>query len=549
MIAATPLAISKSLRAPNANSLLFSNVAKRNREKVNFEQMEVVPKPKIKELKSNNVSNDARINLSLERRISLLAKPKKEKYDELMKLKAAQELEEIEKNCSFHPTITSHPIQNRRAKHSVEDRLFREAAHREMERNKLKRNYEDTVLDSYAFTPRINQNTKTLLNEDYKPLHERLYELTKESEKKQHDLLKRKRAEEKPSFHPSLSINTNKYVRNDENVMDRLAKTETIREQKMAETKRRVEAEKFEECTFQPSISEVSRSLSGNFTFEERLNRHYKSKQYNTKVNSLENQETYTFKPKISSSSRAMTQNQTQNVVERLTTPKRKVKNIVGQDSPSFQPEINKRSSAFVETKSRKNIHEHLYNQTKIQKRNKHLLKEKMEKSNSSSFKPDLSQTKEKNIDTSKFSLFSGSNSVMEKIKKMAEEKEQWIAKEKTKHDQDELENCSFEPHFYEKQELSDKPVLVRGLNHYLTRKEKGRQKIKEKEEIENKVFMKDIINKPTYNIDKPQVFPLSVSKNTTKMMPQSSKTMNLLFPTPKKLINKRQIEENVHSQ
>lgn len=102
-----------------------------------------------------------------------LSSPKTIEISKRLKEKELSECQKFEEECTFKPN--PHKEKRFRDSEKVTERLHKLADQLKEKREKLKRDYQENICESYSFKPEIDKNSKQLmLKYETKPIHERV---------------------------------------------------------------------------------------------------------------------------------------------------------------------------------------------------------------------------------------------------------------------------------------------------------------------------------------------------------------------------------------
>ena len=477
-----------------------------------------------------------------EERLNRLSKPKTVQITERMKQREFNEEEKFREENNNYPNNVRKNVDPQK----VSNRLYK--LHEQIKENKekLKREFEDSKLKECSFAPEINEKSKILMNKyEKKPLYERCedYEKAKNENlsrirqniEKEENEQKRPKISEKSKELALQSRAYNNSEFSNEDIYTRLYK-ENIKNEKQ-----NYKNKEMEECTFIPQCNNLGTYYTndeiyqnyGNiddFLERQKIYDEIKKDRLEKKINKTQERESCSFKPKINLTSdilmKTNIERANENQVdkyERLYNDAQKYKERKEQlenfynAQYDYKPKINELSK-FIGRET--NINQ--LNQSNLSKNSsKNKLYSSINSKNNKStysekectFKPKIYTNKKYNHIQSNYKNDDG---MLDRINEEVRNKTEKVRDLQNILEKKDDEECLFNPEIDKEIPNFDnnKPMYMKGMARYLEQMEKARQAKRDKEQREKEVFVTGENWSKNNLITVPKPFKLSYQNN-----------------------------------
>lgn len=467
-------------------------------------------------------------------RLARLSRPKTIEVNERMRQKELNEQKALSKspfknNYSNYYSGVNHKVNPS----EVSNKLFKLHQQMKEKKEKLKREYEDKIIQDYSFAPQINPQSKILMNkyDNNIDIYERgeIFERAKAEnlKLKREALEKEQRAKNKPiisekSKQLAMRRNNTSYETGND-VYNRL-----YRENTKNETENRSYINKeLDECTFTPNICSKSMLGSGeiyegdpgninDFLERQKIYDEIKKDRLNRKISKANSKNEYTFKPKINLTSdilvktNSLRANENQkDKYDRLYEDYKKIQNRKEQLESfynaqyDFKPKINELSrfigreptvhNLYQGNKSTDNPHTEEHNNFSTTLNNKSYMNTRGSMSsyidNECTFQPKLNNNSKYDYVKSNYK---NDEAILERINDEVKSKNEKITGLQNVLVKKDVAECKFQPEINKSipNFESNKPMVMKGMAKYLEQMEKARKAKRDKEEREKEVFI-----------------------------------------------------------
>ena len=467
-------------------------------------------------------------------RLARLSRPKTIEINERMKQKELNEQKALSKspfkyNYSNYYSEVNHKVNPS----EVSNKLFKLHQQMKEKKEKLKREYEDKIIQDYSFAPQINPQSKLLMNkyDNNIDIYERgeIFERAKAEnlKLKREALEQEQRAKNKPmisekSKQLAMRRNNTSYDTGND-VYNRLYRENTKNEN---ENRSYINKE-LDECTFTPNI--CSKSVLGpgetyegdpgninDFLERQKIYDEIKKDRLNRKISKANSKNEYTFKPKINLTSdilvktNSLRANENQkDKYDRLYEDYKKIQNRKEQLESfynaqyDFKPKINELSrfigrdptvhNLYQGNKSTDNPQTEDRNNVSTTLNNKSYMNTKGSMSsyidNECTFQPKLNNNSKYDYVKSNYK---NDEAILARINDEVKSKNEKITGLQNVLVKKDVAECKFQPEINKSVPNfeSNKPMVMKGMAKYLEQMEKARKAKRDKEEREKEVFI-----------------------------------------------------------
>ena len=471
-------------------------------------------------------------------RLARLSKPKSIQITERMKQKEFNEEEKFREENNNYPNNINKKINPQ----TVSNRLYK--LHEQIKENKekLKREFEDSKLKECSFSPEINEKSKKIKYDE--PLYKRCTDFEKAKNENlsriRQNIEKEENEQKKPKISEKskeLALQSRAYNNSEfsnEDIYTRLYK-ENIKNEK-----HNYRNKEMEECTFIPQCNNLGTYYTndeiyqnyGNiddFLERQKIYDEIKKDRLEKKLNKNQERESCSFKPKINLTSDILMKtnieraNENQidkyerlyNDAQKYKEKKEQLENFYNAQY-DYKPKINELSK-FIGRET--NINQ--LNQSNISKNSsKNKLLSSMSKNNKTTyseqectFKPKINSNKKYNHIQSNYKNDDG---MLERINEEVRNKTEKVKDLQNILEKKDDEECLFNPEINKEIPNFDnnKPMYMKGMARYLEQMEKARQAKRDKEQREKEVFITGENWSKNNLITVPKPFKLSYQNN-----------------------------------
>ena len=467
-------------------------------------------------------------------RLARLSRPKTIEINERMKQKELNEQKALSKSPFKYNYSNYYSEANHKVNPSeVSNKLFKLHQQMKEKKEKLKREYEDKIIQDYSFAPQINPQSKLLMNkyDNNIDIYERgeIFERAKAEnlKLKREALEQEQRAKNKPmisekSKQLAMRRNNTSYDTGND-VYNRLYRENTKNEN---ENRSYINKE-LDECTFTPNI--CSKSVLGpgetyegdpgninDFLERQKIYDEIKKDRLNRKISQANSKNEYTFKPKINLTSdilvktNSLRANENQkDKYDRLYEDYKKIQNRKEQLESfynaqyDFKPKINELSrfigrdptvhNLYQGNKSTDNPQTEDRNNVSTTLNNKSYMNTKGSMSsyidNECTFQPKLNNNSKYDYVKSNYK---NDEAILARINDEVKSKNEKITGLQNVLVKKDVAECKFQPQINKSVPNfeSNKPMVMKGMAKYLEQMEKARKAKRDKEEREKEVFI-----------------------------------------------------------
>lgn len=467
-------------------------------------------------------------------RLARLSRPKTIEINERMKQKELNEQKALSKSPFKYNYSNYYSEANHKVNPSeVSNKLFKLHQQMKEKKEKLKREYEDKIIQDYSFAPQINPQSKLLMNkyDNNIDIYERgeIFERAKAEnlKLKREALEQEQRAKNKPmisekSKQLAMRRNNTSYDTGND-VYNRLYRENTKNEN---ENRSYINKE-LDECTFTPNI--CSKSVLGpgetyegdpgninDFLERQKIYDEIKKDRLNRKISKANSKNEYTFKPKINLTSdilvktNSLRANENQkDKYDRLYEDYKKIQNRKEQLESfynaqyDFKPKINELSrfigrdptvhNLYQGNKSTDNPQTEDRNNVSTTLNNKSYMNTKGSMSsyidNECTFQPKLNNNSKYDYVKSNYK---NDEAILARINDEVKSKNEKITGLQNVLVKKDVAECKFQPQINKSipNFESNKPMVMKGMAKYLEQMEKARKAKRDKEEREKEVFI-----------------------------------------------------------
>lgn len=467
-------------------------------------------------------------------RLARLSRPKTIEINERMKQKELNEQKALSKSPFKYNYSNYYSEANHKVNPSeVSNKLFKLHQQMKEKKEKLKREYEDKIIQDYSFAPQINPQSKLLMNkyDNNIDIYERgeIFERAKAEnlKLKREALEQEQRAKNKPmisekSKQLAMRRNNTSYDTGND-VYNRLYRENTKNEN---ENRSYINKE-LDECTFTPNI--CSKSVLGpgetyegdpgninDFLERQKIYDEIKKDRLNRKISKANSKNEYTFKPKINLTSdilvktNSLRANENQkDKYDRLYEDYKKIQNRKEQLESfynaqyDFKPKINELSrfigrdptvhNLYQGNKSTDNPQTEDRNNVSTTLNNKSYMNTKGSMSsyidNECTFQPKLNNNSKYDYVKSNYK---NDEAILARINDEVKSKNEKITGLQNVLVKKDVAECKFQPEINKSVPNfeSNKPMVMKGMAKYLEQMEKARKAKRDKEEREKEVFI-----------------------------------------------------------
>ena len=476
-------------------------------------------------------------------RLARLSKPKSIQITERMKQKEFNEEEKFKEENNNYPNNINKKIDPEK----VSNRLYK--LHEQIKENKekLKREFENSKLIECSFSPQINEKSKILMNKyEKKPLYERCEDFEKAKnenlsrirqniEKEENEQKKPKISEKSKELALQSRAYNNSEFSNDD-IYTRLYK-ENIKNEK-----HNYRNKEMEECTFLPQCNNLGTYYNndelyqnfGNiddFLERQKIYDEIKKDRLEKKLNKNQERESCSFKPKINLTSDILMKtnieraNENQidkyerlyNDAQKYKEKKEQLENFYNAQF-DYKPKINELSKFIGRETNINQLNQSNINSSKnklitsTSKNNKTTYSEQ-----ECTFKPKINTNKKYNHIQSNYKNDDG---MLERINEEVRNKTEKVRDLQNILEKKDDEECLFNPEINKEIPNFDnnKPMYMKGMARYLEQMEKARQAKRDKEQREKEVFVTGENWSKNNLITVPKPFKLSYQNNNNKI-------------------------------
>lgn len=462
-----------------------------------------------------NEFSSSLVRRPLEERIEQMSRRRQEVLQKREMERLRREQAEMER-CTFKPQIMSSAGSTPAVQIPAEERLFHDADHRIVNRERAKREMEEQEIATFSFRPRINETSERIIEDKYRPVHERVGELQRAKyEKMQRLRVESEQLNKDLTFVPAINEKSSRLAshRSTMDIAERLAGADVANKlQRRAVTQEEHNRRQAEEFTFTPKINENSQRIveesemfaGSRRDFVQRQKEWMKAQQRRLEMDKqivgvlTEPQ----FRPQINENSEAIIAAKTAAALEDQSG---KIDRLAYRDKArkealqeaikeqyhaqfSYQPDINPVSKVIGRSSK---LTELVTNERSKKAKERIAREAERQFQQDYTFKPAIQSGEAGGQESSR--ILKDPESLTKNIQQMRLEKERRIEEARKELEYAELKECTFQPvKISERRRVKqpDGPILVRGLGKYLERKEAARRQAEEQREREEKVFL-----------------------------------------------------------